>query len=111
MTKARFAKFLARDRYCWHCGTLDDTLVPHHRKNRGMGGSKKLDNPSNIILMCAAINVAMESDSAVAEAAQKYGWKLESWADPGQRSVFDRATGLWFILDDDFNRLHKSEGK
>jgi len=30
-----------RDPYCVHCGETTD-LVIHHRKNRGMGGSKVL---------------------------------------------------------------------
>ncbi len=36
-----------RDPYCWHCGREDD-LVPHHRINRGMGGSKLLDIPREL---------------------------------------------------------------
>ena len=105
MTHSRFTKFLIRDVYCWHCGSTDETLIPHHRKNRGMGGSKLLNNPANIIVMCAAINLAMEADPGLAEAAHKYGWKLDGWADPVTRPVFDRSKGVWFYLDNDFNRV------
>lgn len=105
MTQKRFARFIERDVYCWHCGLSDDTLIPHHRANRGMGGSKLRDRPSNIIVVCSLVNGAMESDPGLADAAAKYGWKLASWQDPTKTAVFDRAKGLWFYLDDDFNRV------
>jgi hypothetical protein len=45
-----------RDSHCWHCGVEED-LVPHHRKNRGMGGSKLLDTPDNLMMVCAALEL------------------------------------------------------
>lgn len=111
LTKAQFAKYLSRDRHCWHCGSTDDTLVPHHRANRGMGGSKLRHRPANIIVMCAAINSAMESDASVALAADKYGWKIASWEDPTKRPIFDRTKQLWFYLDDDFGRIRTRKDK
>jgi hypothetical protein len=111
MTPRQFAKFLDRDQQCWHCGLSDETLIPHHRQNRGMGGSKIRDNAANIIVMCAEINTAMESDSRIAEAAQKYGWKIESWAESTDRAVYDRPKGLWFYLDNDYNRVQTRKEK
>ncbi len=51
-----------RDPYCWHCGREDD-LVPHHRINRGMGGSKLLDTVDNLMMVCSRYNGEMESTS------------------------------------------------
>jgi len=45
----------ARDSHCYHCG-LEEDLVPHHRINRGMGGSKLLDTPDNLMMVCARWN-------------------------------------------------------
>ena len=42
MNKKRFQKYLDRDGGCVHCGDVE-TAVPHHRLNRGMGGSKERD--------------------------------------------------------------------
>ena len=105
LTKKQFDKYLDRDKHCWHCGATDDTLVPHHRINRGMGGSKLLDTPANVIVMCSAINLGMEMDPALAEAAKSYGWKLASWEDPEKRYVLDLSKGLWFRLDNSYGRI------
>lgn len=88
-----------RDAYCWHCGE-EQNLVIHHRKNRQMGGSKLLDHPTNLLLVCSYYNSMMESDSGVAEEARGWGHKLESWqefSDP----VYDRCDGEWYELLDD----------
>jgi len=42
MTPKEFKKFQLRDKHCPHCGATGEMLVPHHRKNRGMGGSPKI---------------------------------------------------------------------
>jgi hypothetical protein len=101
---AEFRKYLVRDERCWHCGFADDTLVPQHRVNRGMGGSKQRHRPSNIIVLCSQINGLIEADPKAAQLARDFGWKLPSWVDPTQARVFDAYSGQWFLLDDDFNR-------
>jgi len=106
MTPKQFQKFLARDGgRCWHCGASDDTLVPQHRLNRGMGNGnrKTADSPANIIVFCSLANGAIESDGSAAD-ARKFGWKLSSWQKPSDAPVFDVSTQTWFILSDDFTR-------
>jgi len=61
-----FAKFLNRDKACVHCGTTDSTLIPQHRINRGMGGSKLLNKPSNIVVLCSAFNGLIEANAEAA---------------------------------------------
>lgn len=102
MNKKAFDKFLARDVCCSHCGTTDDTLIPQHRANRGMGGSKALDRPSNIIVLCSEANGLLESNSKFAELGRKFGWKLTRGQEPETTPVY-MGDG-WWLLDNDYNR-------
>ena len=86
----------ARDTHCWHCGATDD-LVPHHRKNRGMGGSKLLDGLDNLMLVCAFYNGEMESTSQTAIAARRWGHKIPAWGDT-REPVFDCTVFRWYTL-------------
>lgn len=88
----------ARDDSCWHCGREDD-LVPHHRINRGMGGSKLLDTPDNLMMVCAVWNGLMESNAKDASTARGWGHKLAVW-DSTDRLVFYRGGGWWQLLAD-----------
>ena len=97
MTSKQFKKFLDRDGGCWHCGD-DTTAVPHHRVNRGMGGSKARDEASNVIVMCSMVNGLMESDPIMAEMAREFGWKLESWQNPVDVPVYEATSGVWYFL-------------
>lgn len=101
MNGKQFRKYLDRDGGCVHCGD-PATSVPHHRKNRGMGGSKLRDVPSNIVAICALLNGEMESNPHAATAARANGWKLESWQDPATTPVWYPTKGGWFVLGDDF---------
>ena len=88
-----------RDDHCWHCGR-EDELVPHHRINRGMGGSKRLDRPDNLIMVCSRWNGDMESNAELAATARGWGHKLAVW-ESLNRPVFDRGTfAWWFVLPD-----------
>lgn len=105
MNGRQFAKYLARDLRCV-CGCVgkEDTLIPQHRVNRGHGGSKLLDRPANILVMCSEMNGLIESDAKVAALARGYGWKLRSWQTPEEEPFFDIPTGEWILLTDDYNR-------
>lgn len=104
VTKKEFAKFLARDKHCFHCGIDDDTLVPQHRRNRGIGGSRMRSNASNIVVVCSHSNGMFEASEGASKAAQRYGWKLRAGQDPLTTPVFDAFDGVWYYLDDDFGK-------
>lgn len=101
-----FVKFLNRDKACVHCGTTDGTLVPNHRMNRGMGGSKERNRPSNIVVLCSAFNGLIEANASAAALAIKHGIKLQSWQDPLSTPVWYASESAWFLLDDEGNREH-----
>lgn len=105
MNGRQFALYLARDLHCC-CGCVgrEDTLVPQHRINRGMGGSRVLDRPANIIVMCSDMNGRIESDPTAAAAAREYGWKLSRWESPEDTPFYDLATGTWNLLDNLYHR-------
>lgn len=79
--------------------------MPHHRANRGMGGSKARNVPSNLLVVCASLNTQMESDAVVAQKAHQNGWKLHSWEKPDVVPYYDRVTGFWFRLDNDYGKI------
>lgn len=105
MNRRQFAPYLARDLHC-PCGCMgrEDTYVPQHRAGRGMGGSKALDRPANIMVLCSDMNSRIESDADLAEQARAYGWKLHRWQSPEAEPIYDRATAQWYLLDNEFNR-------
>lgn len=91
-----------RDTHCPHCGATEG-LVIHHRRNRQMGGSKVLDRPDNLMLICQVWNGAIESSAADANTARDWGHKLSSW-DGFDNPVFDNTTKTWWLLDDKGNK-------
>jgi 5-methylcytosine-specific restriction endonuclease McrA len=97
---------LERDPHCYHCGQTED-LVPHHRKNKGMGGSKLLDTPDNLMMVCSKYNGDMESNPRVAQQARAWNHKLPVW-ESTDWPVFDVAGGWWFLLRDG-NRVRMSD--
>ena len=104
VSKTVWAKVLERDVCCWHCGRIDDTLVPQHRINRGMGGSKLLDTPSNLVAMCSESNLLMESDAEFREKAIAFGWKVQKYNKPDQIGIYDFYKGQWFLIDNNWNK-------
>ena len=98
MKNADLKKIRERDKHCWHCGA-DSDLVPHHRANRGMGGSKSLDNLQNVILICSAYNGEMESNAATATLARDLGHKLSKFMSP-TAPLFDIYSSRWYFLDE-----------
>lgn len=102
MNKKMFQKFIDRDGACPHCGRDDDTLVPNHRAGRGYGGSRLLDRPSNILVLCAAANFLLEADADFASKGRTYGWKLRRDQVPEFTPVL--LIDGWWLLDNNFNK-------
>lgn len=90
---------------CWHCGT-DENVTIHHRTNRGMGGSKNLDMPSNLVVMCSEFNFLMEADLAAFRLAKKRGWKVSKYQRAAEVEIQNHE-GRTFLLDDMFRRWEK----
>jgi len=109
MNKKEFDKFLQRDQYCLHCGVQDDTLVPQHRRNRGIGGSVSRSKPSNVIVVCSLANGLFEASEAHSVTAQAYGWKLRAGETPEWAPVYDAYAGVWYVLDDEYGRIEVAE--
>lgn len=103
MKRKDFEKLMARDGGCVHCGEIE-RVSPNHRINRGMGGSKLLDRPSNLVVLCSDMNFLIESDPLKALEARQYGWKLSKWQSPENEPVFDKRSGVWFVLDNGFGK-------
>lgn len=65
-------------RCAWHwegaCDTA--TLVPQHRQNRGMGGSKAGMTITNLVWLCAEFNGRIEANAHTARAAIGRGIKV-----------------------------------
>ena len=105
MNQKDFQRLLRRDNEaCYHCATDDQTLIPQHRKNRGAGGSKLGDRPSNLITLCSLANSLAESDANFAALCRAYNWKLNSYQDSLKEPVYEMATGKWWRLDDSWGR-------
>ena len=104
MNQREFRRYLDRDGgKCLHCGATEG-LVPQHRRNRGMGGSRARDVPSNIIVLCSTWNNAIETDPRLAAVAVQYGWKVQGMDDPEMTPVYDVTAQGWFTLHDDYSR-------
>jgi hypothetical protein len=104
MTRKQFQRYLDRDGGCVHCGDTE-TAVPNHRANRGMGGSKERDVPSNVVVLCANLNGLIESDQVWADVALSNGWKLRSGQNPVESPYYDLRVGRWYLADDYYNRI------
>jgi hypothetical protein len=70
-----------------------------------MGGSKILDRPSNLMVLCSEVNGLIESNHLYRDLAIAYGWKLERWQVPEETPIFDSRLWAWFLLDNEFNRI------
>lgn len=103
MKVKEFEKFLYRDFGCIHCGEVE-AVSPHHRLNRGMGGSKLRNNSANIIVLCSWLNSALESDAEIAAKARLLGWKLSAGQDSTKVAVWYPKYRSWFRLDNNYAR-------
>lgn len=87
-------------RRCGWCGREGDTLVPHHRANRGMGGAPDRDTISNLIWLCADENGLIESDERWAERARADGVKISRHSEPSAVPIRHWLFG-WVLLNDE----------
>lgn len=105
ITRKEWQRLLDRDGgRCLHCGETE-ALSPHHRRNRGMGGSSNVETNSsaNLMVLCSRANLLIEANGDWAQSARVNGWKLR----PGEsvsRPVYDANVLAWFILDADYGR-------
>lgn len=88
---------------CWHCGR-EDELVIHHRQNRGMGGSKLLDRPSNLVLLCSEYNILIESYLPAARESRNRGIKISREASPMHTPIRRFDNSEWLL--DDWGKKH-----
>ena len=103
MNSKTFERYLARDGgKCIHCDERE-ALSPHHRANRGMGGSKLRDVPSNIVVLCSRANNLLESSGTFAKLGRDLGWKLTAGQVPSETPI--NIDGEWYLLDDNFGRV------
>ena len=92
----------ARDGHlcAWHAAGCDlETLVPHHRVNRGMGGRASLNRLSNLVWLCAVVNGLIESSAEWAVGARVRGIKLSGHAEPSRERIRHAVHG-WCLLTD-----------
>ena len=85
----------------WHgqaCG--EESLVGHHRANRGAGGRKSMNVLSNCVLLCSATNGLIESNTDAAIQARVLGIKISSHADPDAEPITHAVHGKCFLNDD-----------
>ena len=103
MNKALLAQLRARDGdVCAWSGVETDTLVPHHRANRGAGGFKGADRLSNLVLVDSIANGRFEAD--LQDKAKLLGFKISRYADPESIPLFHKVGG-WVMWKDDGSEI------
>lgn len=97
---------------CERCGKVVHTngrfvgeYSIHHRKPRGMGGTKDpaANSPSNLVLLCGSATTPEGCHTAVEkfrQAALNTGWIVTRTADPA-RVPLKYSSGRWYLLGDD----------
>ena len=80
---------------CERCGSRGEQI--HHRRPRGMGGTRREDTNSlaAIVHLCANCHAYIESNR---EWAHEHGWLVRQWADPAFQPV--RIQGSWIRLSE-----------
>ena len=110
-TKFKPQLIFRRDDFtCALCGQFNlSNLVPHHRANRGHGGSPLSDRPSNILSLCGLCNGLIESDAVEASRARMYGIKISRFdaqiAHLKPVKVFVGSEREWVLLDDSYGAV------
>lgn len=83
---------------CELCGVRLQVAHFHHRRPRGMGGTKSLDSgaPSNCLAVHPACHADIESSR---ERSLRNGWLVSQWQSPAEVPV-KSYLGLVLLLDD-----------
>ena len=94
--KVRNVVTLRANGFCEVCG-VNEPVQLHHRRPRGMGGSKADDTNTapNALAVCESCHRGIESDR---DDALKFGWLVRQGANPAEVPVFRR--GQWVVLTD-----------
>jgi hypothetical protein len=94
--KVRDVVTLRANGFCERCGVNEPAQL-HHRRCRGMGGSKAADTNTapNALAVCEPCHRDIESHR---EDALKFGWLVRQGANPAEVPVFRR--GQWVVLTD-----------
>lgn len=112
ISRKDWARVLERDGgRCYHCGTTE-TLIPQHRLNRRMGGSKRLEVAPNVITLCSRYNGEIEANAGAASLALAMGWKvgghpvitgltIETLT---RLPVYDKTAQRWYLLGHNYER-------
>lgn len=91
---------------CERCGRpITGDYSIHHRKPRGMGGTKDpaANSPSNLVLLCGSATTPDGCHTSVEkfrQAAITTGWIVARTADPARVPV-KFSSGRWYLLNDD----------
>lgn len=82
---------------CEHCGTrITGGWAPHHRRPKAMGGTRRLDTPSNLVALCLACHNAVHANP---QDSYRSGFLLRQTDDP--RTVPVNLWGeTWVYLTD-----------
>lgn len=84
--------------FCERCGQPALVFQHHHRRPRGMGGSKADDTNSSANGLCVCVPCHREIEANRVEALA-HGWLVRQGDDPAAAPVFRR--GEWVLLDND----------
>jgi 5-methylcytosine-specific restriction enzyme A len=94
------------DNHCERCGkAITGAYSIHHRKPRGMGGTKDpvANSPSNLVLLCGSATTPGGCHTSVEkfrQAAVTTGWIVARTTDPA-RVPLKYHSGRWYLLNDD----------
>jgi len=83
---------------CERCGYGNSTTQLHHRRPRGMGGTKRPDTntASAGVLLCQPCHIEVESHRLK---AYSDGWLVRQHQNPADIPVYRK--GRWVLLDDE----------